>query len=85
VAGAIQQPVLILHARDDDMADPRNAYRLEAALGGRTKLELLDDCFHMIHVDRQRDLVADLTADFFGAPLAAADLQARPAKVPVDA
>jgi hypothetical protein len=32
---------------------------------------MLDDCYHMIHVDRQRDLVGDLTADFVGAPLAA--------------
>lgn len=80
VAGAIRQPVLILHARDDDMAHPRNAYRLRAALGGPARLELLDDCFHMIHVDRQRDVVAELTASFFGAPLAADQPRARAAK-----
>jgi carboxylesterase len=68
VASRIRQPTLILHATDDDMSHPRNAYRLKAALGGPVELQLLDDCFHMIHVDRQRDLVGDLTADFFGAP-----------------
>lgn len=68
VAPGIRQPALILHATDDDMSHPRNAYRLKAALGGRAEVQLLDDCFHMIHVDRQRDLVGDLTADFFGAP-----------------
>jgi carboxylesterase len=50
------------------MSHPRNALRLRARLAGEVELRLLDDCYHMIHVDRQRDLVADLTADFFGAP-----------------
>jgi carboxylesterase len=79
-ARMIHQPTLILHARDDDMSHPRNAHRLKAALGGPVELHLLDDCYHMIHVDRQRDLVGDLTADFCGAapapapsPKAAAD------------
>jgi carboxylesterase len=68
----IRLPTLILHAREDDMADPKNASRLQRALGGPVVLKLLDDCYHMIHVDLQRDLVADLTADFFGAPAAGA-------------
>ena len=72
VGSRIRQPTLILHARDDDMADPRNAFRLKRALGGPVELKLLDNCYHMIHVDLQRELVGDLTADFFGAPPAAA-------------
>jgi len=68
IGRAVTQPTLILHARDDDMSHPRNASRLAKALGGPVDLRLLDDCYHMIHVDRQRDLVADITADFFGAP-----------------
>jgi carboxylesterase len=86
VAGLIDQPTLILHARDDDMSHPRNAFRLREALGGPVKLELLDDCYHMIHVDRQRDLVGDLTADFFGAPPAVAPaVRARKTAEPADA
>jgi carboxylesterase len=69
VAGRIRQPVLILHATDDDMSHPRNARRLKAVLGERAELHMLDDCYHMIHVDRQRDEVAHRTADFFGAPV----------------
>jgi carboxylesterase len=80
VGERVRQPTLILHARDDDMADPRNAHRLKQALGGPTELQLLDDCYHMIHVDRQRDLVGDLTADFFGAPPAPAPRQRRTAE-----
>jgi carboxylesterase len=64
---AIQTPTLILHARDDDMSHPRNAYRLQKALGGPTRLQLLDDSYHMIHVDQERDRVAAATAAFFGA------------------
>lgn len=84
VGRLIHQPTLILHARDDDMSHPRNAQRLKRILGGPVELHLLDDCYHMIHVDRQRDLVGDLTADFFGAPPAPAPERPRVAE-PVDA
>ena len=67
VGKAITTPTLILHARDDDMSHPRNAYRLQRALGGPTQLHLLEDSYHMIHVDQERDLVAAETASFFGA------------------
>ena len=63
---SIRTPTLILHARDDDMSHPRNAYRLQKALGGPTRLQLLDDSYHMIHVDQERDRVAAATAAFFG-------------------
>jgi carboxylesterase len=63
----IRTPTLILHARDDDMSHPRNAYRLQKALGGPTRLLLLEDSYHMIHVDQERDRVAAATAAFFGA------------------
>ena len=72
IGPSIRQPTLVLHARDDDMSDPKNAERLVRALGGRAELHLLDDCYHMIHVDRQRNLVGDLTAEFFSRAGAAA-------------
>ena len=61
------------------MSHPRNAYRLETALGGPTRLHLLDDSYHMIHVDQERDRVAALTAAFFGedAPYAVESLEMR--------
>ena len=80
VGGSIRIPTLIVHARDDDMSAPRNAYRLRKALGGPTQVEILDDSYHMIHVDRERDQVAALTAAFFqAAPSVCAD--ATPAAV----
>lgn len=71
VAPKVVAPTLLLHAREDDMSSPNNAFKLRNRLGGAVDLRFLDDCYHMIHVDRSRDLVADMTADFFGAPLAA--------------
>lgn len=65
VGRGIRTPTLILHAREDDMSAPDNAYQLRDALGGPVDVRLLDDSYHMIHVDQERDLVASLTADFF--------------------
>lgn len=79
VAPSIRSPVLIVHAEDDDMSHPRNALRLRDSLTGRVELHLLDDCYHMVHVDRQRDLVGDLTAEFFGAPKPAPPARGRAA------
>jgi carboxylesterase len=67
VGGRVRAPTLILHAAEDDMSHPRNAWRLQRAIGDNAQVHLLDDCFHMIHVDQQRELVAQLTADFFSA------------------
>lgn len=73
---SITTPTLILHAREDDMSGPRNALRLQACLGGPTELTWLDDSFHMIHVDRERDLVAERSASFFARHSATAPVSA---------
>ena len=67
-APRIAAPTLIVHARDDDMSSLGNATRLRGLLGGPTELRILDDSYHMIHVDREHARVAALTADFFGPP-----------------
>lgn len=61
----VRQPILIAHARDDDMSHLRNAHRLARALSGPVTMLVLEDSFHMIHVDRERQRVADETARFF--------------------
>jgi carboxylesterase len=61
----VLQPTLIAHARDDDMSHLRNAHRLASALAGPVTMLVLEDSFHMIHVDRERKRVADETARFF--------------------
>jgi carboxylesterase len=69
---SISQPTLIAHAVEDDMSNVRNAYRLAKALNGPVDMMLLEDSFHMIHVDRERNRLADETARFFGAEFDAA-------------
>ncbi len=65
IAYDIDVPCLIMHAREDDMSDPRNAWRLKHALGPRAEVRLFEDSYHMLHVDKERALVADETAAFF--------------------
>jgi carboxylesterase len=62
---AVLTPALILQAKDDDVTSPRNSEYLARHLGGPTRLELLDDCYHMITIDQQRDKVVTLSAEFF--------------------
>lgn len=68
----VKAPVLIAHAEEDDMANPRNAYRLQRALGGFSEVVKLEDSYHMIHVDREHARLGELTAGFFGGPAPAA-------------
>jgi carboxylesterase len=61
---SIKQPTLILHPREDDRADLDNAFYLQRHLGGPVEMTVLDDCYHIITIDRQRDVVADRTVTF---------------------
>ena len=62
---AIKTPALVLQAREDDMTSPRNAEYLARHLGGPVRVEYLEDCYHMITIDQQRDDVIRLSAEFF--------------------
>lgn len=62
--GEISQPVLICHSREDDQSDLSNAYLLQRKLAGSVELLVLDDCFHMITLDRQRAQVLERTLAF---------------------
>jgi carboxylesterase len=62
--GSIRQPTLIIHPREDDYADLNNISYLQRKLGGLVETVTLDDSYHVITVDRQRDIVADRTAAF---------------------
>jgi carboxylesterase len=64
--GSIRHPVLIMHAREDDYAGLDNANYLQSKLGGPVDMVVLDDCYHMVTVDRQRHIVLDRTTTFIG-------------------
>lgn len=61
---SITQPSLILHPREDDRASLRNAQYLQRRLGGRVETVILEDSYHVITLDRQRDVVLDKTLGF---------------------
>jgi carboxylesterase len=62
--GKVRQPALIVHPRADDRASLRNLHYLQSNLGGLTHTVVLDDSYHVITLDRQRQLVLDRTLEF---------------------
>ncbi len=62
--GDVKIPSLILHPRDDDIADIDNAYYLQRRLGGRVEMVVLEDSYHIITLDKQRQVVVERTLAF---------------------
>ncbi|BEV71112.1 alpha/beta fold hydrolase [Paludibacterium sp. THUN1379] len=68
----ISAPTLILHAREDNVASPRNAHYLARRLGSsHVEKLILEDCYHVITVDNQKGLVASEAGRFIGERAAA--------------
>lgn len=61
---SIKAPALIMHPREDDVSDLSNTIFLQRHLGGLVECLVLDDSYHLITLDRQRDIVMNRTADF---------------------
>lgn len=59
IMGTITQPALIVHARHDDVAGLSNAIHIQRRLGGLVDTVVLDDSYHLVTIDRQRDVVID--------------------------
>lgn len=61
----IQAPILIIHAQEDECASPRSAFDIHAGVRSRDKrLVLLDDCYHMISIDKEKSRVLHEMQDF---------------------
>ena len=60
----VQQPALIIHSREDDHAGMRNLEFLQTNLGGQAEAVVLNDCYHIITLDQQRQFVVDRTIRF---------------------
>jgi carboxylesterase len=65
--GNVRQPTLIVHPRQDDRASLRNLEFLQNKLGGLTEALVLDDSYHLVTLDRQRQLVVRRTLEFASA------------------
>jgi carboxylesterase len=64
---SVRQPTLLIQARDDDVASIANAQYLQRRLGGLVDTLILDDSYHLITVDRQRNIVTDRIVSFVGS------------------
>lgn len=62
--GKITRPALVLHAREDDVAGLSNAVYIQRHLGGIVDTVVLDDCYHLVTIDRQNDVVIERSLGF---------------------
>ena len=61
----IRTPALVLHAVDDDVASLKNVRLIMRGIGGPVETVLLENSYHMITVDQERDTVIERSARFF--------------------
>jgi carboxylesterase len=60
----VRQPTLVIHPREDDHASLRNLEHLQTNLGGQTTGVVLDDSYHIVTIDQQRQVVVDRSVRF---------------------
>ncbi len=66
IISKVTTPTLIVHSREDDLASDRNAaYVLDHIKSADVRTILLDDCYHMVPIDNQRDRAAGEIVHFF--------------------
>ena len=54
----LRSPCLVIHAKEDDISSVSNAHDIErGATNAHVELVLLDNCYHMITIDRERRTV----------------------------
>lgn len=61
----VKTPILIIHAKEDDMTSLKNAQYIFKNIGSSDKsLIVLEDSYHMITIDKDKERVADETIKF---------------------
>jgi carboxylesterase len=53
-----------VHSQEDDYADLNNAVYLKDELAGKVDMVVLNDSYHMVTLDKQRQVVVERTRDF---------------------
>jgi len=62
----VTAPALIMHAEEDDVASTRSADLVEAGIGSECKKKvILNDSYHIITLDNEKEKVAAETIKFF--------------------
>lgn len=62
--GGIKTPALLIHAREDDVAALSNSFHIQRHLGGIVDAVILDDCYHLVTIDRQSSVVIERSLAF---------------------
>ncbi|HST28144.1 MAG TPA: alpha/beta fold hydrolase [Rudaea sp.] len=62
---SVRTPCLVIHAKDDDVASLKNVRTVVRGVSGPVETVLLENSYHMITVDQERDLVIERTTRFF--------------------
>jgi carboxylesterase len=66
----IRCPTLVVHAREDELTSLRSAnFMVEQIGGGRARMVVLEDSYHMVCVDNDREIVAKNVLEFVGAAM----------------
>ena len=66
-------PALIIHSVEDDVSTPRSARFIAENIGSKTvETILLQDSYHMLTIDNEREKVANDTIRFFNAAITTA-------------
>ena len=61
----LRAPCLVIHANEDDISSVSNAHDIaRGAINAKVELVLLDNCYHMITIDRERRTVIARLNDF---------------------
>jgi len=66
ILSQVHQPALIIHSRQDHTCPPSNVALLERHLRGPIRSVLLEDSFHVISIDIDKERVASEVAAFLG-------------------
>jgi len=62
---SIRTPCLVVHAVDDDVASLKNVRMVVRGVNGPVETVLLENSYHMIKVDQERDVVIERSTRFF--------------------
>jgi carboxylesterase len=62
---SIRTPCLVVHAVDDDVASLKNVRMIVRGVSGPVDTVLLENSYHMVTVDQERDQVIERSARFF--------------------
>jgi carboxylesterase len=84
---SIRTPCLVVHAVDDDVASLKNVRMVVRGVQGPVETVLLENSYHMVTVDQERDKVIDRTTRFFNHVAATAFVripEPQPVTVAVD-